>query len=149
MLEVYTEIIINAAPETIWYHLTNFSQFSQWNPFLIDAKGEVKVNSQIQITAQPPGFKPMSFNPTIVRVENCRELRWKGKAIVPGIFDGEHIFKLEEIAPNQTKLIQQEFYSGLLVLLMAKKLKTNSQKGFELMNESLKNISELAVNSVM
>ena len=142
MLEVYTEIIINSSSETIWHHLTNFSQYTQWNPFLINAKGEIKVSSKIQITAQSSGFKSMTFNPTIVKVENRQELRWKGRSLIPGIFDGEHIFKLEELASNQTKFIQQEFYSGLLVLLLAKKLKTTSRKGFESMNKSLKDISE-------
>ncbi|PSB03931.1 SRPBCC domain-containing protein [Merismopedia glauca] len=142
MLEVYTEITIDAPLHRVWDNLINFSQYPQWNPFLINAKGEIKVGSQLQITAQPPGFKRMTMNPTIVKVENCQELRWKGKVIAPGILDGEHIFKLEEVAPHRTKLIQQEFYSGLLVLLMAKKLKTNSQKGFELMNQSLKKLSE-------
>jgi len=37
----------------------------------------------------------MTFRPTILKAEPNRELRWLGHLLVPGLFDGEHIFTIE------------------------------------------------------
>ena len=44
---------------------------------------------------QPPGSGGMRFRPSLLVVSPLRELRWKGKLLVPGLFDGEHSFTLE------------------------------------------------------
>ncbi|NJM90618.1 MAG: SRPBCC domain-containing protein [Hydrococcus sp. RU_2_2] len=84
----------------------------------------------------------MNFSPTIIKKEENRELRWKGKFIIPGIFDGEHIFILEESSERSVRFIHKEIYTGLLVSLMQKQLNNNTKQGFELMNQALKEKAE-------
>ena len=79
------------------------------------------------------------INQKIIKIlEPKNEFRWLGSLIFPGIFDGEHIFQLEQINDSKTKFIHRENFSGLLVPLFWKSLNTNTRKGFEEMNEALK-----------
>ena len=43
MKELRTEIEIQASDKRVWQLLTDFASFPQWNPFIRQAKGEVKV----------------------------------------------------------------------------------------------------------
>lgn len=83
----------------------------------------------------------MTFKPIILTLESNNEFRWKGKLGINGIFDGEHYFILESLDKDITKFIQGEKFSGLLVPL-AGKILDKTQKGFQLMNESIKNECE-------
>ncbi|MBR8838425.1 MAG: SRPBCC domain-containing protein [Stigonema ocellatum SAG 48.90 = DSM 106950] len=141
-MEIYTEIEINSASDKVWEILTNLHDYLNWNPFLIKADGEIKEGSKINIVAQPPGLKSMAFSPTIIKAEQNRELRWKGKFILPGIFDGDHIFMIEELGGKGVRFIQKEFYSGLLIPLLGTKLENSTRKGFEFMNQAIKKRAE-------
>jgi hypothetical protein len=144
-MEICTEININSTSDKVWNVLTNLNDYSNWNPFLIKADGKVKEGAKINIVAHPPGLKSMAFSPKIVKVEHNRELRWKGKFILPGLFDGEHIFIIEELGGKGVRLIQKEFYSGLLIPLLGTKLEKSTLKGFELMNQAVKTRVELPI----
>jgi len=57
--------------------------------------------------------------------------------LLPGLFDGEHRFVLE---PHEggTKFTQAEKFRGLLVPLMWKSMLPKTKRGFEMMNQALK-----------
>lgn len=80
----------------------------------------------------------MTFKPTVLVADPEREFRWRGKLMLPGLFDGEHRFQLEPMAANRVQFIHSEQFSGLLVPLLAKSLDTNVRQGFETMNQALK-----------
>ena len=98
----------------------------------------MKVGSQLKVLIEPPGGKAMTFKPTVKILEPKTEFRWLGNLLMPGIFDGEHIFQLEQINDNKTKFIQRENFNGLLVPLFWKSLNSNTRRGFEDMNIALK-----------
>lgn len=79
----------------------------------------------------------MTFKPTLLKFNENKELRWKGKVGINGIFDGEHYFQLEKISDSQTKFIHSELFSGILVPFM-KGILDKSELGFIQMNEALK-----------
>lgn len=79
----------------------------------------------------------MTFKPDILRFEVNKELRWKGKLVVRGIFDGEHYFLLHDFGNGRTRFTQGEKFSGLLIPLLAKVL-TKTKSHFESMNVALK-----------
>jgi len=58
------------------------------------------------------------------------------------LFDGEHKFELIDNANGTTTLIQSEKFSGILVPLLKKQLDDNTKRGFEAMNEKLKELVE-------
>lgn len=141
---LYTEIEINASPEKVWRILTDFASYPKWNPFIKSIKGTLAVGEKLEAFIQPSGAKGMTFKPTILTIEKEKELRWLGKFLISGLFDGEHIFQIETLDENRVKFIQSENFNGLLVGFLAKSLDTDTLRGFNEMNESLKNRAEKA-----
>jgi hypothetical protein len=82
----------------------------------------------------------MNFHPTVVALRPQRELRWLGRLLVPGIFDGEHSFLLTPIG-NGVRFVQREQFSGILAGLMRSTLAA-TEAGFNAMNVALKERAE-------
>src|SRR5437588_4999255 len=95
------------------------------------------------VRTEPPGARAMTFKPTVLRVAPARELAWLGRVLVPGVFDGEHTFTIEQLDGGRSRLVQSERFSGVLVPMFAKAL-TATEHGFEAMNVALKQRSEAA-----
>jgi hypothetical protein len=95
MRRIATAVDIDAPADVIWRMLVDFDAYPDWNPFIRRLVGEAKVGARLEVTAQPAGRKPMTFRPTVQVAEANRELRWLGRVLVPGIFDGEHAFVIE------------------------------------------------------
>ena len=134
-IRVVTDI---AAPvETVWTHLSAVADYAAWNPFITQFQGELVPGSRAKIRIVPPGGRPMTFRPTITKVEEGRGLEWLGKVLLPGVFDGRHLFHLETLGDGRTRLIQAEEFSGVLVPLMGTTLE-RTRAGFEAMNEALR-----------
>jgi hypothetical protein len=138
MKEIRTEIEINETAEKVWNVLTSFDSFPDWNPFIKRIEGELKIGAQLKVYMEPPCGKGMTFKPIIKKVNPNVELRWLGRLILLGIFDGEHIFEIEKIDGTKVRFIHRENFSGVLVPLFWKQLNTVTRRGFELMNKSLK-----------
>ncbi len=60
------------------------------------------------------GGGAMTFTPTVLRVHAPQELRWRGRLLLPRIFDGEHMFELEP-REGATRFVQREEFRGALV----------------------------------
>jgi hypothetical protein len=138
MKELRTEIEIEAPAERVWQLLTDFASFPQWNPFIRSASGEAETGVRLTVHIQPSGARGMTFRPTVLKAEPNRELRWLGRLLIPGLFDGEHIFTIEPLGANRVRFVQHEIFTGLLVPLLARGLDTDTRRGFEEMNQALK-----------
>jgi len=137
MKELTTEIIINATAEQVWQVLTDFAAYHKWNPFIVSSSGKAVEGTRLT-NQMKQGDKTMTFSPKLVNVEESHRLEWLGHLWVPGLFDGHHIFVIEELGPQQIKLIQQEKFSGLLRGLIMKQIAESTQAGFIAMNRALK-----------
>lgn len=84
----------------------------------------------------------MSFRPRVLTVTGGRELRWLGRFVVPGLFDGEHYFRLEPIGTTRVRFVHGEDFSGLLVGLFKDSLLSSTRDGFEELNRALKRRAE-------
>ena len=75
----------------------------------------------------------MSFNPTVLRAEPNKELRWLGSLFIRDLFDGEHSFVIEQTAQDKVGFVHSEKFSGVLVSLLGSTL-GSTQLGFEELN---------------
>jgi hypothetical protein len=135
---LHTEIEIDASAERVWAVLSDFSSYPQWNPFIRSVIGAPQQGARIQIVIQPSGGKVMRFSPVILAAETGRELRWLGRFLFPGLFDGEHRFLIEPLGEGKVRFQQSERFSGLLVSLLRGRLDRDTKRGFEEMNRALK-----------
>ena len=134
---IKTEITIAASLEDVWNILTDFKNYSQWNPFIKSIEGDVKVGQFIKINAGG-----MVFKPEVLVFEKQKELRWLGRLLIKGLFDGEHIFQLIDNKNGTITFKHEEKFSGLLVGMFSKKLDTETKDGFQEMNKRLKTMAE-------
>jgi hypothetical protein len=137
MREIHTEIEIAAPPEEVWRVLTDFAAYPEWNPFVTRVSGELRVGGRLEIFVQVPEGRGMKFTPEVLWAEPARELRWVGTLPVPGLFNGEHFFRLEPAGPGRTRFHHGERFSGLMIPFMGGVLK-KTHRGYLLMNEALK-----------
>ena len=123
--------------------LSDFAAFPEWNPFLRTAKGDLTPGSKLEVRIQPEGGTGMTFKPTVLKAETGRELRWLGRLMMPGLFDGEHHFIIESLGESQVRFIQGKQFSGVLVPIMALMgLFKKTEKGFGDMDRALKTRAE-------
>jgi hypothetical protein len=66
-----------------------------------------------------------------------RALRWRGRRIVPGFFDGEHSFQIRTHG-RSCRFHQSERFTGIMVKVIGDGLFDAVQQGFEEMNAALK-----------
>jgi hypothetical protein len=136
--QLHADIEIQAAPERVWEVLTDFDAYETWNPFIIQATGQAAPGSRLRLRMQPAGRRPMTFRPEVLEAEPGRRLRWLGRLLVPGLFDGEHRFTIEPVGPGRVRLAQHEEFRGLLAPPLLRRIAKPTQAGFEQMNRALK-----------
>jgi hypothetical protein len=108
-----------------------------WNPFITKLDGKLAKRERLMVKLEPPGGREMTFRPTLLDVVEACEFRWLGHFLIPGLFDGEHIFELEDIG-GKTRLIQREVFKGILVIPMLMAFGEKTERGFAAMNEALR-----------
>jgi hypothetical protein len=138
---IETIIAINAPADRVWALLTDFDRQPSWNPFIKSISGPLAAGARLAVVIAPPGRSAMSFRPTLLTVRGGRELRWRGRLFIAGLFDGEHYFLLEPDGANRTRLIHGETFSGILVGFLGGALAA-TEAGFKAMNAALKREAE-------
>ncbi len=138
MHDIATTIDIAATPDRVWSILVDFPAHPQWNPFVRSIEGTPRVGDRLTVSIRPPGGKGMTFRPTVLAAEPGRELRWRGHLLFPGLFDGEHYFRIEPLGPGLVRFVHGERFSGLLVPFAKSSLDRGTRAGFEAMNGALK-----------
>ncbi len=129
--------MIDAPAETVWRILIDYENHPNWNPFIRSIKGDKFEGGRLTVFLKPPDSNGMTFNPVIRKFESNRELRWKGKLGIKGLFDGEHFFIIERAKDNQVRFIHGEKFTGILVWMMSSILE-KTREGFNRMNIALK-----------
>ena len=138
MKTIETNIVIDSTPKKIWDVLTNFEEYELWNPFMTKVVGNASLGSKIEVNIRTISGKNRSYYPIITKCETNKELRWKGKSFLPGVFDGERVFVLQKSDDDKVSFSHKEIFSGLGVKLVGNKLDENLREGFVRMNEALK-----------
>jgi len=116
-----THVEIESSARRVWEVLADFPAYAHWNPFV---------------------RRGMTFRPIVLAADPHRELRWLGRLILPGLFDGEHVFTIAPFSSGRVRFSQRETFRGLLVPLMPRSFWEGTRRGFEEMNSALKRRAE-------
>ena len=140
MRSISAAVDIAAAPERVWAVLADLAAYPEWNPFIRSASGKLAEGARLTLRMAPAGGRAMTFRPTVLAARPGELLRWIGRLIVPGIFDGTHQFALEDLG-GRTRLTQSETFRGLLVPFTGTTM-TRTEAGFHALNQALKERAE-------
>lgn len=135
--ELITEIMIEAAPADVWNVFADFENYPGWTGIFRFPGGHLETGKKLEVIITPTDSRSITFRPVLLRADEKREFRWKGHLLLPGVFDGEHYFRIEEIDEGHTRFVHGEIFTGLLVPWLWHDLDTGTRKGFERFNKDL------------
>ena len=128
---------INAPAEVVWQVVSDFASYPEWNPFIVRATGEQRPGARLQVTIAAPGVRAVTFKPTVLDLRPGRLIRWKGRLLVPGLFDGRHALSVDPLGDGRARFTTHEEVTGVLLPFLGKVMKA-SQEGFERMAAAVK-----------
>jgi hypothetical protein len=143
MRTIQTEIGIDRPAAVVWAILADIDRWPAWNPFA-KAYGRLAVGERLKVEIRPPGRKPMTLRPTVVKLDPGVELRWLGHLGIPGLFDGEHGFRVEPAGVESCRFAHFEAFKGVLAGPILWLAGDATRRGFEAMNAALKARAEAA-----
>lgn len=134
---ISTAVEIDAPAARVWSVLVDLPAYREWNPFIVEANGTVAVGETLALRMALPGRDPMTITPRLLVVDQGRELRWKGRLLVSGLFDGEHAFVLTPLADGRTRVDHRELFSGLLLPIARPIVYDGTVQSFHALNAAL------------
>ena len=140
---ISTSVSIEAPPSVVWDVLMDFDSYPEWNPFIRSITGSPAVGTKIEALLGASGKKPMKFSPVVQELSSPSRFSWLGSFGFKGVFDGRHSFELEETTEG-TIFHQHEEFSGILAPIALPALRASTTRGFNEMNQALKERVEAA-----
>lgn len=136
MRTISASVDIAASPDEVWAVLADLGSYGQWNPFIQSASGHLTEGAKLTLRMVPSSGRAMTFRPRVLVVKPGIMLRWIGRLIVPGVFDGTHQFAIED-ADGHTRLTQSETFRGILIPFTGKTI-SQTETDFRNLNQALK-----------
>ena len=133
---ISTTIDLEARPDHVWGALTDTTTERAWDPFFTSFDGHVVTGQSLAIVTEVTG-RSFSFRPKVIEATPGRRLVWRGRLLLPGVFDGEHRFELTEPTDGTTRLEHSERFRGLLVPLTRRTVAA-TEAAFENFNRALR-----------
>lgn len=143
MQRIETQVHIAAAPLDVWRVLVDFPAYSRWSANLT-VSGQAQVGQRLRVTLAAPGDKGIGFAPRVLAAEPGAVLRWRGRLLLPGLFDGVHEFVLRP-QDGGTRLVHAEDFSGVLVPFLGRMLEQTEQRMHEQNAALQRRVEELVV----
>jgi hypothetical protein len=135
--EVRTSIAIEAAPQRVWQVLTDFGEYSNWNPFIRRIDGPLALGAELTFTVATGPERTIVARARILEIEVNRRLVWGG-GLPLGLFRGEHTFLIAPTARGAV-LENRERFRGPIATLTIRDGRLQAQRlAFEAFNEALK-----------
>lgn len=143
LVHVNTVIEIDASKAVVWSVLSDFAEYRQWNPLMIEVHGPAEAGARIDWTSRLNG-KTRNYNARIDRADAGEELAWIGpiSGIERILFWGVHRFVIDELAPDRVRLVNKEWFGGLLTIPLARFLTRDAKAAYDEANAALKQRAE-------
>jgi hypothetical protein len=135
--QLQAEVEVNGSVEQVWEVLTDFAAYHEWNPFIVEAAGTPEPGRRLELHMRLTS-RTTTIRPQVLEADPGRTLRWLGRLLVPGLFDGEHRFTITPAGPGRVRLTQHEEFRGLLVPPLLAMIAKPTLASFHRMNQALK-----------
>lgn len=139
---IKTSILIQAPVERVWSILTEIDNYHNWNPFIIDASGQLAAGQKIQFhKAIHAGAIPQYSRVTVFNGKN-HSLCWTTTWIHALLFRTMNCFTIEAVDEGSAYLIQVELRQGFVSILSLPSMLHSLRTGMVSMNKALKRQAE-------
>jgi hypothetical protein len=146
-LELRSEVEIASPPAKVWRTLTDFGMYSQWNPYIVRATGNLGISERVDLVVSPPGSREMRVRRRIEIIRESLELRWTGSYGWGLLLRSEQYFLLNARGDDgRTRLTVGENLFGPGVTSNNSTV-MNIARGLSLMNQALKRRLESAAEA--
>ncbi|WP_435365319.1 SRPBCC family protein [Haloarchaeobius sp. DYHT-AS-18] len=143
MNKVETAIDIDAPADVVWTVLTDFEQYSEWNPYMTDARGTASEGSRIEVRLAAQGGRTIRLEPELTAVEEHDRLEWTAEYLAPMLFRERHTIELDPNDDAETRVVQRVSFTGISADQMF--TEASIRDGIEAMNRALKERTESLV----
>lgn len=133
-------IDIAAPPRIVWSILTTWADYAAWNPFIAGIEGEAELGGRIFVRLKL-GRGTLRLRARVTRFEPESELAWRATLPIAGLFDRDHIFRIDE-RPGGCRLRQTQIFVGSLSPFFAATAGGVVRRGIARMNGSIKRRAE-------
>ncbi|WP_280399596.1 SRPBCC domain-containing protein [Nocardia carnea] len=141
VVEIDTWIDIAAPPEKVWHILSDFSSYSEWNPFFVDALGQARPGRELILyTRFSARFDPRPFTVIVREADAPHRLHWGGRLGIAHLADGRHGFDLTPL-PDGTRMRHHSRHHGLAIPLV-RPLMLRLKPRYHDLNEALRQRAE-------
>ena len=137
-LEVEKSIEINASDEKIWDIISNFGAYPDWNTYIKYIEGDLRPGRGLYVETRNVHDNHAAYRAIVTKVVENRELSWKGKLLMSGIYDSERFFIITSLSENRSIFTFRGTYTGLLVPVFWVLVRKYETSDYERMNEELK-----------
>jgi|GEM_PF-530113 len=114
-----TEVVINAPRQVVWEQVTDFEAYSNWNPFVLEARAEFEIGSKIRFLEDLKQFGQHWIDAQFLSIDPLESFVWQGHFWTPFLFNVRHLFAFEAVSERQTRFIQGHENTGLLIPYLA------------------------------
>lgn len=132
---------IQAPSDVIWDLVHDLASWKDWNPLYVEAAGEVRIGSTLNLTMVLPGDEPTVIHPTVLEWVPREQLHWRLK-MMGGLISTTRYIEIEQIETASCIVANGEIFGGFLGPNIAKRLGRKVWRGFEAMDEALKTAAE-------
>jgi hypothetical protein len=133
MTSLTATLQIDGSADLLWALITNFAGYADWNRLVPTIRGEPRLNARLKLVLAPAGRRPIALRARVLVAARNRELRWCGRAWLPGLLTVEHGFRIEQRADG-CRLHHGMMCSGWLA---GDRLLAALREGFDAMSDTL------------
>lgn len=143
VMEIRSEIDINAPSDKVWAAVTDINGWADNNSAINAASGKAAIGEMFSITMRgnEAGTDGPNYAPVITEFEDGKKLRWRAKMGAEIIFTNDKSFELIEI-DGGTKLVHTEYVNGMMLPLMKSFMQNGIPPILDEMNAGFKAVAE-------
>ena len=140
-VELRSEVEIAAPISVVWDVLTNLRAYGEWNPFIVQAEGELKQGAIVSTTVNLPGNREQKIRRHVLKLEPKAEIRWTATQLMRVLAYDEQFFQLRTVEDNHVRLSIGQNISGVLAPRTPSELSQLS-RSLNLLNQAIKRRAE-------
>ena len=140
-LRIEHRIGIRAPAEVIWDILYDVEHWAEWNPLYVQAAGQIRIGSQLDLTMVIGDEPPMVIHPVVLEWVPNDQIQWRLK-MMGGLISTTRFLEIEELDTAACIFSNGEIFGGLMGPSVGKRMGRKIYRAFLAMDEALKERAE-------